>query len=131
MGLSDGGRLTFVPLPPPSDEEVEELTQRLAARRPPLDLELGNLAQRRCAAAADAPLEDDDALMSAAVSEAQWVPRTGNLFDDFAVAGKKPLCAKVDGFTLHAARVAVYCRPRGVEAHDRDGLEKLIRCAPG
>ena len=110
--IGENGRLTFVPLPPPSDEEVEELTQRLAAR-------LGDLAQRRCAAAADMPLEDDDALLSAAVSEAQWVPRTGNLFDDFAVAEKKPLCAKVDGFTLHAARV--------VEAHDRDGLEKLIR----
>jgi len=28
-----------------------------------------------------------------------------------------PLCAKVAGFSLHAARV--------VDAHDRDGLEKL------
>lgn len=48
--------------------------------------------------------------MSAAVFEAQRVPRTGNLFDDFVGPEKKPLCVKVDDLTLHSACV--------VKAHD-------------
>ena len=57
--------------------------------------------------------------MRAAVAEAQFVPRKGELPDDFTGTNNKPLCAKVDGITLHAAR--------GVEAHDREGLEQLCR----
>ena len=109
---SDGGRLTFVPLPPPSDKDVAQLTLRLAER-------LGALAERRSKDEDDMPADDDNAMMRAAVAEAQFVPRKGELPDDFTGTNNKPLCAKVDGFTLHAARV--------VEAHDREGLEQLCR----
>ena len=58
-------------------------------------------------------------MMRAAVAAAQFVPRKGELPDDFTGTNNKPLCAKVDGFTLYAAR--------GAEAHDREGLEQLCR----
>jgi hypothetical protein len=110
--LGDGGRLAFVPLPPPSDGDVAHLTLHLAER-------LGAIAERRSKHEDDMPADDDNAMMRAAVAEAQFVPRTGELTDDFTGTNNKPLCARVDGFTLHAAR--------RVEAHDREGLEQLCR----
>jgi len=110
------GPLTFVPLPPPSDDEVLALTAHLAQR-------LTARYQRHRAATDDLPPpgDDEEAHLHAALAQAQWLPRDGAsaplAVDD--EASRKPLCARADGFTLHAARA--------VAADDRPGLEQLCR----
>jgi hypothetical protein len=109
-------RLSFVPLPPPTDEDVQFLVTRLAER-------LGALAQRRMAQAQDRPPWDleDDAPVLAAHADAIHLPGPRLLPNIEASTSEisKPLCAKVGGFSLHAART--------VEASDREGLERLCR----
>lgn len=109
-----GERLSFAPLPPPTDEEVRYLATRLAVR-------LGALARRRLARAEDQPPwdSDEDASVLAAHADALHLPGPRLLPGLEAPEAGKPLCAKVDGFTLHAAR--------RVEAADREGLERLCR----
>ena len=111
-----GGGLTFAPLPPPTDEDVEYLATRLAER-------LGALAQRRMAQAQEQPPwdPDDDAPVLAANADAIHLPGPRLLPSIEAPPSEnsKPLCAKVGGFSLHAART--------VEASDREGLERLCR----
>jgi hypothetical protein len=113
---SAGATLTFVPLPPPSDDEIAALTHKLAAR-------LGALARRRIDEAQDAALASDDeqALVQEALAEAQWVPRAGPPDPDPSAAETHARhgCAQVDGFTLHAART--------VAQDDREALERLCR----
>ncbi len=110
------GPLTFVPLPPPTDEEVLGLTARLAQR-------LTARFERHRALTDDLPPpgDDEEAHLHAALAQAQWVPRDGAsealAADDEAF--RKPRCAQADGFTLHAARA--------VAADDREGLEQLCR----
>ncbi|MBI5525310.1 MAG: transposase, partial [Deltaproteobacteria bacterium] len=107
-------RLAFVPLPPPSDDDVEGLTGLLAAK-------LGAIAERYCRDRDGIRPDNDDevSMIRAAAAEAQKVPLTGEHAAGSAKPGQKPLCGKVDGFTLHAARV--------VKANDREGLERLCR----
>ena len=111
-----GERLTFTPLPPPTNEDIEFLTTRLAER-------LGVLAQRRMAQAQEQPPwdPDDDAPVLAANADAIHLPGPRLLPNIAAPTSEisKPLCAKVGGFSLHAART--------VEASDREGLERLCR----
>ena len=109
-------QLVFKPLPPPTDEDIQQLTERLAER-------LGALARRRMEQAEiDPPWDqDDDAHLLASNAEALRTPGTRLQLDLGAPSSenRKPLCAKVDGFSLHAART--------VEARDRQGLERLCR----
>ena len=111
-----GERLTFVPLPPPTDGEFRFLAARLAER-------LGAVARRRMAQAQDQPPwdPDEDAPVLAANADAIHLPGPRLLPGMEATPSEhsKRLCAKVDGFSLHAART--------VEAADREGLERLCR----
>jgi hypothetical protein len=109
--------LTFVPLPPPSDDDLARLTTRVVAR-------ITALAERRRAATEDLPLDpdDEDAHLRAALAQAQLVPRDPAVRATAATpehARPKPLCAEREGFTLHVART--------VDAADRTGLEQLCR----
>ncbi|MFH1529958.1 MAG: transposase [Pseudomonadota bacterium] len=111
-----GERLTFVPLPPPTDEDVQFLTVRLAER-------LGAVARRRMAQAQEQPPWDsaDAAPVLAAHADALRLPGPRLLpgMEASAPETGKALCAKVGGFSLHVART--------VEASDRAGLERLCR----
>jgi len=106
----------FTPLPPPTDEDIQLLAERLAER-------LGTLARRRMdQAELDPPWDqDDDAHVLASNAEALRTPGPGQQLDLGVPSSenRKPLCAKADGFSLHAART--------VEADDREGLERLCR----
>ena len=110
------GRLVFKPLPSPTDEDIQCLTERLAER-------LGALARRRMEQAElDPPWDqDDDAHVLSSNAEALRMPDPRPQLDlgTPPPENRKPLCAKVDGFSLHAART--------VEADDREGLERLCR----
>jgi len=114
--LGPDEQLLFRPLPPPTDEDIQKLTERLAER-------LGALARRRMEQAEiDPPWDqDDDAHVLASNAEALRTPGPRLQLDLGAPSSenRKPLCGKVDGFSLHAART--------VEADDREGLERLCR----
>jgi len=107
------GTVTFERLSAPTDGEVRRLAERLATR-------LGSIAQRHLEERQDQRPEEEDASLHASAAEALRVPvgRTaredGHDGDDY-----KPLCPKVDGFSLHAARI--------VAPNDREGLERLCR----
>ena len=109
-------QLVFKPLPPPTDEDIQLLTERLAER-------LGTLARCRLEQAElDPPWDqDDDAHVLASSAEALRTPGPRQQLDLGVPPSenRKPLCAKVDGFSLHAART--------VSAADREGLERLCR----
>jgi len=112
------GLLTFVPLPPPTDEEIEALALKIAHR-------LTAVVERRCddAFETDALLEQTAAALQQALAVAVKAPVPR---DQLGLAGQedpqppaKPLCARVAGFSLHAAQA--------VAAPDRAGLERLCR----
>ena len=111
-----GEQLVFRPLPPPTDEDIQRLTERLAER-------LGALARRRMEQAElDPPWDqDDDAHVLASNAEALRTPGPRLQLDlgTPSSENRKPLCAKMEGFSLHAART--------VAANDREGLERLCR----
>jgi len=109
--------LTFVPLPTPTTEEIEELTLKVARR-------LTAVVERLCddACATEGLLGEtvgamQDAL-SAAVRPPLSVPDLG-LPGTESPARAKPFCGKVAGFSLHAGQ--------SVEADDRAALERLCR----
>ncbi|MBI5526384.1 MAG: transposase [Deltaproteobacteria bacterium] len=114
VGPGADGPLSFVQLPAPTDDDVAALAGTLASR-------LGAIAARYCLDREGIRPDNDDAIsmIRAAAYEAQKVPLTGEHAAGSATQGKKPLCVKHEGFTLHAART--------VAAHDREGLEKLCR----
>ena len=112
-----GGCLRFVPLPPPTTVDVEDLTATIARR----------LMDRLAAVwEAEGSSYLDPAL--AALCEAFFFSRNPPLgkrdtplltgMEDAGPQGKA-LCASVEGFSLHAAQ--------SVPAHDREGLERLLR----
>jgi len=110
-----GERLVFKRLPPPTDEDILRLTVRLAQR-------LTKIAKRRMQQAEfDPPWDDEQALVHDSAAKALRIPPSELLQGpaQHAWAQDKPLCAKVDGFSLHAART--------VDEHDRKGLERLCR----
>ena len=123
---SDGPRV-FQPVPTPTDHDIEALALRLAQR-------LGKLARRRFEQASEEleTLDTDTLPLRSVSAEAIQIPgpraprHQTDIFgegppDDQggAAPGHKPLCARINGFSLHAARV--------VESSDRDGLERLCR----
>ena len=103
------GQAKFLPLPPPTDEDIQHLTARLAKR-------LGAIARRRLAEAGLQEWDPDRAPLHASAGEALRLPFCQG---DHDAPRDKPLCARVDGFSLHAART--------VAQDDRDGLERLCR----
>ena len=110
-------RLTFVPLPDPTTEQVEDLTLKIARR-------LTGVVERLCADAfeTDALLEKTAASLQQALAAAVKAPvspsQLGLLGQD-PQAPTKPLCARVAGFSLHGAQA--------VSAGDREALERLCR----
>ena len=108
-------KVEFAPLPPPTDDDVRRLTEKLARR-------LGEIARRRLARDEDAGPDPDQQVVRAVAAEALRIPLARvERADDGHVGAeeRKPLCARVDGFSLHAART--------VAPHDRRGLERLCR----
>ncbi len=108
------GPMGFVPLPPPTDQDIQDLTTRLAKR-------LGDIARKRFEQAEDQPPwpGDEQAHVHAAVADSLRLPRSHDDNDQVQDPQEKPLCARVEGFSLHAGR--------SVEATDREGLERLLR----
>jgi hypothetical protein len=120
----DSGQPTFVPVPPPTDDQIQHLIEQAAVRL------IQQLEQRGV-------LDDTDAdaltqqqpvlsgLTAASVQGTQALgPQAGQrlrrLLTDPAMGQRTaPLCFAARGFSLHAATI--------VAADDRDGLERLAR----
>jgi hypothetical protein len=105
----------FARLPPPTDADILHLTEKLARR-------LGEIARRRLARGEDSGPDPDQQVVRAVTAEALRMPLARvERTDDGHVGAEehKALCARVDGFSLHAART--------VAPHDRQGLERLCR----
>ena len=101
------------PLPPPTDGDIEALTHKLARR-------LGAIARRRLAGDDEDEPEPDALRESTAEALRAPLPRVAPVEGGrVGVQEPKPLCARVDGFSLHAARTVAH--------HDRQGLERLCR----
>jgi hypothetical protein len=111
-----GNSLRLVRLPPPSDNDILRLTQRLARR-------VTAFFERRFATFE--PAEAD--LLEAAIGEGMHkVPSANPIIEDDAPDAERPRLrtpsrrsASVDGFSIHA--------DTAVPAHNRLGLEKLCR----
>jgi len=107
--------VTFERLPPPTDEDIVHLTEKLARR-------LGEVARRRLSRDEDSEPDPDQNMVRAVAAEALRIPLSRVERTDDGHVGfdeRKRLCARVGGFSLHAARV--------VAPHDRQGLERLCR----
>jgi hypothetical protein len=107
------GDLVFTSLPPPATEEIEQLLTGIARR-------LTRIVERHCADefATDDLFQETVASLRQALATAvkPAVPSLG--FEEVELPAKD-LCARVAGFTLHAAQA--------VGAADRAGLERLCR----
>ena len=116
--VDDGGAtLTFVPLPEPTTPDIEALTFKIARR---LTAVVERLCEDECET--EAVFERTAAALREALATAVLppLPKLGlDLHGLDPAAMSTPLCAKVAGFSLHAARV--------VPAPDRDELERLCR----
>ena len=113
--------LRFLPLPPPTTPEVEELTATVA-----------RCLTDRLTAASEERGDYLDPDLAALLEALHWSreapPGTRDIpllpgmetsgGEEVGVQGK-PLCASVAGFSLHAAQ--------SVLAHDREALERLLR----
>ncbi len=113
--------LEFVPLPPPSDAEVARLTRRIARR-------LTKRARRYLEGHADEHAlidpDDEQATLQHALSTALRPPVRPQPTLPLGDEPEPPppasaLCARVAGYSLHAARA--------VATDDRAGLERLCR----
>jgi len=113
----EGERLAFVPLPAPTTAEVEELTGKIARRLTRL---VERLLEDECetAAALERVVAALREALAAAVEPPLPRPGLGLPGVDLESPGT-PLCARVAGFSLHAAHV--------IDAGDRAGLERLCR----
>jgi hypothetical protein len=101
------GTVTFHPLPPPTDADVEAITARVVRRTTRL------LARR------DADLAGDDEPDALTHAQAEAVQTPLALAAREPARARRPLCAFLDGFSLHAATF--------VAAADRAALERLAR----
>jgi hypothetical protein len=104
----------FAPLPPPTTEEVEHLLSMIARR-------LTRVVERHCTDEfeTDALLDETVAALRRALASAVKPPLPSFELEPTHAPAPKRLCAKLAGFSLHAAQA--------VEAHDRSGLERLCR----
>jgi hypothetical protein len=105
------GAVAFHALPPPTDEDVVALTERIVGRVARL------LRTRDADAEATDPPELDDLVHAQA--EAVQLPRATPRMPSAPRASSRRRAALVEGFSLHADTV--------VDAGDRTGLERLCR----
>ena len=103
------GSVTFHPLPPPTDEDVEVLAVRIVRR-------VARLLARRDA---DAAIDDELDALDHAQAEAVQLPMTFAEPRSQISTTSRRRCALVDGFSLHANT--------SVDAADRAALERLCR----
>ena len=120
-GTSEDDRARFVPLPPPTDEDIAHLAATVSTRLTKCLREMIGKARKSDDDREDTP---EATLLHRAVQLALWLPRGGPHGEDTTASDHgsdtpKPLCAKVDGFSLHAFRT--------VAPEDRAGLEQLCR----
>lgn len=113
-----GQILSFEPLPPPTHEELHALLERVIERTLALN-------QKRFGED-EFCLDPDEQLLAQAMAEALRAPIASPSFAHLAPAPapdepqpRDELCLQRDGFSMHAARQ--------LQAHDREGLEKLLR----
>ncbi len=114
------GSLVFVHLPTPTDQEFADLATRLTDR-------LTILVQRQFKRAEEGLLRTDPATLPLRASTAESIRVPGMPKRTFGESREqkptpppdKPLCCRINGFSLHAART--------VEPSDRAGLERLAR----
>jgi hypothetical protein len=113
--------LRFVPLPPPTTAEVEELTVRIAdrctTRLTAAEEERGDYLDPNLAALVEALFWARNP--PAGTRDIPCLPGMEGVRSEEDGLRGKPLCATVAGFSLHAAQ--------SVPAHDRDALERLCR----
>lgn len=109
-----GQRLAFVQLPPPTDQDIEHLLARLVRRLTPIARGRMEQAEHECP-------DDEQTAAHATIAEAlrSPVPWASRQAPPVGALTYKPLCAKRDGFSLHAARA--------VQASNRAALEQLCR----
>ncbi|MFH1436969.1 MAG: transposase [Pseudomonadota bacterium] len=107
-----GRPLVFTPLPPPTDQEIEALTEKIADRLKKVAVAAG--------VGGDEAIEPEgeQLLLAQSMAEALPSPLSPSFFDTMPRQPvRKPLCANVEGYGLHAARI--------VAAYDRAGLDVL------
>ena len=109
----EGQSLAFEPLPPPSTDELGALLDRVIKR---------TVALYQSHQGTQDDVDPDELLLAQAMSEALRAPSTSPSIaqgspDD--AQSPQTLCLQRDGFSLHANR--------RVPAHDRAGLEQLLR----
>jgi hypothetical protein len=110
FALNADNTLRFVPLPQPSEHDIDALACAIARR-------VERFVAARDQTAAD---DDDRGPLDHAVAEALPQPRP-SAAAHLRPLTDAPLCASVDGFSVHAAV--------SVAADDRQGLVHLIRYA--
>ncbi len=119
FAVGQDGAATFVPLDPPSDEDVANLTTQIIRR-------VVKLVARHEAGADPEPVADAlGSAQAASVQSTQRITarrddrRTGHARDAAATGTRPTRCAFIEGFSLHA-NVRTH-------ANDRLGLERLLR----
>jgi hypothetical protein len=107
----------FEPLPPPSNEELKALLDRVASRTIAL--------YQKTYGPDDVYLDPDELPVAHAVSHALRAPVTPPSADEISQRDlyepqpQNDLCLQKDGFSLHARR--------SIQDTDRNGLERLLR----
>jgi len=111
--------LDFEPLPPPSNEELQALLDRVISRTIAL--------YQKTYGPDDVYLDPDELPVAHAISDALRAPVTPSSADELPqdelheLKPQNELCLQKDGFSLHARRF--------IQDTDRKGLERLLRYA--
>jgi hypothetical protein len=108
--VGDDRVLRFEQLPPPRDDEVEQLLRRIGGR-------MEALVQQR---SDEAIVDDDPDALQLSLAEAAEAPRRSPWQTRTTAAPvQRPRCFALDGYSLHA--------DVAVTADDRRGLQRLLR----
>ena len=104
--------LAFYPLPPPTNQQVQELLCRAATR-------IARLLDLYGADQLDEPDESQRAVTDSLAEAAAPMGQARLPAGLYMPPPGKPRCAHIDGYSLHA--------DVGVTSRDRQGLERLLR----
>jgi hypothetical protein len=110
--------LSFVPLPPPEDEDIARLVQKIAQRvRTFYEKHFANLEDRDCDVLESAIHEGMQRGPKLVVTDASAADESSDLEPSTPKRSRR--CASVDGFSIHANTA--------VASENRVGLERLCR----